>query len=159
MTEEEQEQVKRKMRGAQSNALGHWFEQEIMRVCEYYRKTGGAFIEKTPENFRVLSKQRDGRFSGRFVGNAQPDFKGTLKGGRAIVFDAKFTTKDRIEQSVLTDAQTKALETHHQLGALAGVCVGMKSGIYLIPWQTWRDMKEIFGRKYMTETELSCYKF
>lgn len=43
-----------------------------------------AYIEKTPEPFKVISKNHTtGVFTGRFIKykNAQPDFKGTIFGG------------------------------------------------------------------------------
>ena len=29
---------------------------------------------------------------------------------------------------------------------------------YRVPWPVWRDMAEIYGRKYMTHAELSRYE-
>ena len=29
---------------------------------------------------------------------------------------------------------------------------------YCVPWPVWRDMAEIYGRKYMTHAELSRYE-
>lgn len=158
MTQEEQDRVRRSMIAARSNAQGHCFEDELDKACKYYADFGVANVEKTPERFRVLKKARDGTFTGRFTGSAQPDYKGTLDGGRSVVFDAKFTTKDRIGQSAVTDHQRDELEKHHSLGALAGICVGTLAGSFFVPWEVWRSMGEIYGRKYMKIEELKEFE-
>ena len=65
-----------------NNAQGHFFEQAIKAACALYASHGRATADKTPEPFRVLEKSRDGIFKGRFTARAQPDFQGTLAGGR-----------------------------------------------------------------------------
>lgn len=93
-----------------NNAQGHFFEQAIKAACALYASRGRATVDKTPEPFRVLEKSRDGIFKGRFTARAQPDFQGTLAGGRSIVFEAKYTTTDRLKWDVLTQEQRDALE-------------------------------------------------
>lgn len=141
-----------------NNAQGHFFEGNIKAGCEFYRNRERAEIDKTPEPFRVLEKSRDGIFRGRFTAHAQPDFQGTLAGGRSIVFEAKYTTTDRMTRDVLTDEQQKALERHRERGAVAAVCVGIKSDFFFVPWTVWRDMKENFGRKYVTAADLEQWR-
>lgn len=86
-------------------------------------------------------------------------YSGTLKGGRSIYFEAKHTDDERIEQRRLTQEQQDDLEAHHKLGAIAFVLVSMSlTDFYRVPWPVWRDMAEIYGRKYMTHAELSRYE-
>ena len=47
----------------------------------------------------------------------QPDYKGTLRNGFSIVFEAKHTDTDRIKRAVITDEQEKRLDKHLALGA------------------------------------------
>lgn len=141
-----------------NNAQGHIFEDYIKAACEIYKQSGRAEIEKTPEPFRVTSKQRDGVFTGRFTSLAQPDFQGTLSGGRSIVFEAKYTTTNRLKRGILTDTQIEALERHAKLGALAAVCAGINDKFYFIPWNVWREMKERFGRQYVTTENIEPYR-
>lgn len=155
--EEMMRKYERHNRAAKSNAEGHHFEDEISAACKWYSAIERAAIEKTPESFRVTELHKGGRFSGRFLGKAQPDFQGTLSGGRSIIFDAKFTEKDRIMANALTKHQAELLEMHHKLGALCGVCVGFKDGAYFIPWEVWRNMKSIYGRKYILRIEMGNY--
>ena len=75
-----------------SNNRGHDFEEAIRQACLLYANQGRAKVEKTPEPFRVLEKREGGIFVGRFTAHAQPDFQGTLDGGRSIIFEAKYTT-------------------------------------------------------------------
>ena len=72
-----------------SNNRGHDFEEAIRQACLLYANQGRAKVEKTPEPFRVLEKREGGIFVGRFTAHAQPDFQGTLDGGRSIIFEAK----------------------------------------------------------------------
>lgn len=141
-----------------NNAQGHFFEQAIKAACALYVSRGRATVDKTPEPFRVLEKSRDGIFKGRFTARAQPDFQGTIAGGRSIVFEAKYTTTDRLKWDVLTKDQRAALEQHHQNGAISAVCAGIGSDFFFVPWDVWRDMKERFGRKYVTAEGLEPWR-
>ena len=141
-----------------NNAQGHAFEDLIKRGCTTYLMQDRAIIDKTPEPFCVMEKSRDGIFKGRFTARAQPDFQGTLAGGRSIVFEAKYTTTDRLKRDVLTDEQQDALERHRNRGAVSGVCAGIGNNFFFVPWVIWRDMKEHFGRKYVTAANLEPFR-
>lgn len=140
----------------QSMTTGRAFEDLILLQCAEYKKQGKAVIDKTPEPFLVLHKERDGLFSGRFVkGNkAQPDFQGTLFGGRSVVIEAKCTSKDRIRQEVLTPTQRELLAQHEKAGALSLVVCGIGDRYFSVPFSVWEQMKEKFGHKYATADEL-----
>lgn len=123
--------------------------------CRYYRQTGRAYIVKEPEPFRVIKKdKRTGRAAIQFTRHAQPDFHGTLKGGRSIVFEAKYTQSDKIKQDVITPEQAASLTMQEKLGALAYVCVGISGRAFMVPWYVFGSMKEHFGRKYATAENL-----
>jgi len=148
----------RKYQNVINNAQGHLFEDRIKFGCIEYQDKGTAEIDKIPEPFRVTKKYLNGTFTGRFIALAQPDFQGTLQGGRSICFEAKFTTTDRMRRSALTDNQMKVLEKHEQLGALAAVCVGIRDDYFFIPWNIWRDMKIHYGRQYVTPGDIETYR-
>ena len=152
------EELRVKCQNRMSNAQGQHFEREIIAGCGRYKDLGVAVIDKTPEPFRVIKKNQNGVFTGRFTALAQPDFQGTLKNGRSIVFEAKQTMKDRIRRNVLTDTQMQALEVHEGLGAVAAVCVSIGYGFYFIPWEVWRDMKDIYGHLYVTQDQIKEYE-
>jgi len=146
------------IRGMRNNAQGHIFEDVLKKACEYYKQTGRADIDKTPESFRVMKKHSNGTFTGRFIDLAQPDYQGTLAGGRSIIFEAKYTTTDKIERRALTDRQMETLESHYKMGASALVVFGIKDKFYTMPWEYWRDMKLHFGRQYLTQREAEHWK-
>lgn len=155
----DEEQLKRQYKNRVNNAQGQHFEREILVGCRIYEHHGIATIDKTPEPFRVTSKNhRTGEFTGRFSTHAQPDFQGTLHGGRSIMFEAKWTSKDRITRNVLTDTQMEILEKHNRLGALCGVCICIQDDFFFIPWNVWRDMKEMYGRQYLKAEDIEEYK-
>lgn len=148
------------IRGKQARVAGGYFENIISASCDYYLSRGLAKIEKTPEPMKPLgAKNRKGQFLACYTKQAQPDYGGTLKGGRSIYFEAKHTDDERIEQRRLTQEQQDDLEAHHKLGAIAFVLVSVSlTDFYRVPWPVWRDMAEIYGRKYMTHAELSRYE-
>ena len=152
--------VERSRRGSQSRLAGEIFESAIEASLEWYKLKGVACVEKTPEPMKPLSRPNKlGQFKACFTKAAQPDFKGTLDGGRSVVFEAKHTDGDKIEYSRLTQEQADRLELHHNLGAVAFVLVsfGLRD-FYRIPWEVWRDMKAIYGHKHMKQPECEPYR-
>ncbi|MGF2943324.1 Holliday junction resolvase RecU [Enterococcus xiangfangensis] len=141
-----------------NNQIGKQLEEMILAGCEYYRDRGIAEINRIPEHFRVTKTNRDGSFSGRFTGLAQPDFSGTVKGGGSIVFEAKATLDDRIQARVISKGQKSKLNYHQLMGANVGVCVRVKNTYAFIPWKVWCDMKSLYGRLYMTESEVKEFE-
>lgn len=150
----------RQLQGKINHELGQNFETQIENICEIYKLSKLAIIEKTPEPLKVLKHLDGGHFDAIFVKSAQPDFKGTLNGGRTIVFDAKFTETDRIRYQVLSDFQRQTLNQYAEFGAMSFVLVGFLNGnMYKIDINTWNNMKEIFGRKCITQEELDKGNF
>ena len=101
--------LRRSYQGAVSRAQGAQFEQAIAGACDLYREKGMADIEKTPEPMRPIKRLAEGRFVAIFEKQAQPDYKGTLAGGQAVMFEAKSTATDRITQDRVTEDQAERL--------------------------------------------------
>ena len=152
--------IRRSYTGARSRAEGAGFEAIISSACDYYRAIGRADIENTPEPMKPLGgADRSGRFLACYTKQAQPDYKGTLKGGKAIVFEAKHTDSDRMQRSVISEEQEKQLNRHEKLGAECFVMVSFGFEQYFkIPWAVFRDMKDNYGRKYITPEDVQEYK-
>lgn len=150
------------LRGYNSKIAGETLESIIDIACEYYESEKIACIEKTPEAFRVTNKRQSSKgfiFEGVFTKKCQPDYKGTLKGGIAVCFEAKHTDSEDIKQNRVSKEQWNRLETHWQLGAKTFVLVSIKmQDFYRVPWNIWRDMKGIYGRKYMNMAALEEYR-
>ena len=150
---------KRQLQGAINKAKGKNFEEYIDRSFTHYAFKGVALIDKTPEPMRPTKSLGKGKFIAFFEKNAQPDYKGTLKGGKSIILEAKFTSSDRMEQSRVLNEQADYMTKQQRLGALCFVIAGFGSGeVYRVPWDVWRNMKELFGRKYATEADLEKYR-
>ena len=152
-------QYRASIQGKVNRAQGLAFEEIVNGACEYYKLTGEAFIEKTPEPMKILGaidRQR-GIFKAVFEKDAQPDYKGTMKGGRAVCFDAKYTQTDRIEQKAVTEEQWNALDLHEAMGAWCFILVSLNWKYYRVPWEKWKTMKEDCGHKYMNADDLSPY--
>lgn len=150
---------KRQLQGLRSRAQGKAFEERLDRTLAYYNERGFAQIEKTPEPMKVLRRLPEGRFIACFLKKAQPDYKGTVKGGRSVMFEAKHTDKDRLKQDAVNEKQWEYLDKGAALGARCSVLAGFGTGrVYRIPWSVWTDMKRIFGHKYVTEAEIKEYQ-
>ena len=152
--------AKRAMQGAQNKAAGRYFEQIIGAACSYYRDNGIADIDKTPEPTKQLTgKNSKGQFTACYEKRAQPDFKGTVAGGQSVVFEAKFTSTEKMSQSVVLPQQEESLDRHAALGASCFVLVGFgMNDWFRIPWTVWKEMKQVFGRKYITQADVEQYR-
>ena len=145
----------RQIQGKINHCLGESFEDRITDICKYYEINNLAKIEKTPEPMKILKHIDNGHFETIFTKAAQPDFKGCVKGGRTVVFDAKFTEADRITYQALSDFQRETLLNYQDLGAMSFVIVGFSNGkIYRVGIDKWTNMKQDFGRKYILQQEL-----
>lgn len=143
-------------RGQLSKLRGQRFESLIEAACDYYRRRGEADIIKTPEPMKPIKSLGAGRFVAVYTSTAQADFKGTLKGGRSILFEAKYTATGKMQQDRVTPEQAEQLEQEYKLGAVVFVlCAFEGNGVYNIPWSVWRDMSQCYGRKYITQRDVA----
>lgn len=157
---DEAQRYRAAMAGRRSRAAGEHWEQMIEASCNHYRLTGEAEIRKTPEPMKPLGRPNGrGQFLACYTKQAQPDYKGTIKGGRAIVFEAKHTDSDRMQRSVISAEQEKELDRHMALGAECFVMVSFGFQRYFkIPWGAFKNMKERYGRKYITPGDVGEYE-
>ena len=169
---EKEKSEKRAIKNRKSRANGRNFEEEIERGCSFYSENGAALITKVPENRKVVGRT-GGRSSMMLCVNdkkSQPDFVGTMSGGKSIVFEAKHTDKGRIEYNRVTDYQREMLQKHYQFGAECFVLVGFTSeieaggekfassfdfngeteAVFMIPWNVWENMQKLVGHKFFT---------
>ncbi len=151
---------RRQLQGAASKAQGRWFEERLDAAFARYRKNGFAIIEKTPEPMRPVQSLGGGKFVAFFEKKAQPDYKGIIKGGRTVMFEAKFTGAAKMEQNRVTEGQAEYLDQHQALGARCYIIAGFSSGnVYRFPWPIWKDMKKYFGRKYISESDAKIISY
>lgn len=141
-----------------NNSEGHFFEECIEAGCRFYETERKASIRKTPEPFRVTKLLGNARFNGIFTAHADPDFQGTLAGGKSIIFEAKCTQKEKLELRVISDKQKERLNVHKALGAITAVCCCIQDKYFFVPWIVFQDMKEIYGHAYVTAEDLHPYQ-
>lgn len=152
-------QTEEQRRGRRSRAKGKAFEDLLDKTFDYYAEKGFAKIDKTPEPMKPIRSMGQGRFLACYTKSAQPDYKGTIKGGRTVIFEAKFTEHDRLLQDAVSDEQADYMETEDRLGARCYVVCGFSTGnVYRVPWGVWSNMKRIYGHKYVTEEEIQQYQ-
>ena len=151
---------RRQLQGRIAKARGAEFERQLAASFEYYAETGRALVEKTPEPMRPVQSLGNGKFIAFYERKAQPDFKGMLWGGQTVVLEAKWTGTDRMNQNRVLPVQAEFMNKYHAMGAACYVIAGFASGmIYRIPWKTWQNMQEYFGRKYIQDGEKKLDKF
>lgn len=141
-----------------NNDRGRAFENLLVKGCQHYEQRGRAVISKVYEPYRCTKKLTGGRFIGQWIGRAEPDFKGVLRGGRAIAFEAKSTRKEHINRDALTKEQMKWLMAQAEMGALAFVCADICGRFFALPWYMWHDMHSIFGKKSLTQDDIAQYE-
>lgn len=154
------EEYRASIQGKQNRSQGLDFESTIDEACEYYKGLKQAYIEKTPEPMKVLKvlNRNQGHFVACFAKSAQPDYKGTMKGGTSVVFEAKHTKSDRIKQDAVTVEQWDSLDLHETMGACCFVMVSLGMKYYRVPWAKWKTMKADCGHKYMNAADLEPYQ-
>ena len=102
---------------------------------------------------------RSGRFLACYTKQAQPDYKGILDGGTAVTFEAKHTNSGKMGLDRVSSTQAACLSRTTLLGGVAFVlCSFGANAYYRVPWLVWCDMKNLFGRKYVTQDDLKAYR-
>lgn len=149
----------RALQGARSRAQGGQLEERIEASCTRLAEAGRADISKTPEPMRPVSQpNKTGQFRAVYTKKAEPDFKGVMLGGRAVMFEAKSTGTGRLNKDRVLPEQAKKLDSYEALGAHCFIFAtfdGLR--MYRIPWTVWRSMKQRYGRSYVTEPDLKEY--
>lgn len=145
--------------GLHNREAGKQFEELIKGANALYADGNVAVVGKTPEPMRPLHPIEGGKFVACFEKKAEPDFKGAGEGGRCICFEAKHTSQGKITQNEVTDEQTKVLDQYTAIGAECFVLVSFNFfSFHKVPWGVWKNMKQIYGHKYMTPEEAAQYR-
>jgi len=151
----------RSLQGKQSRSDGAYFEAMIEDACRFYENKGICAIDKTPEPMRILKPydRKKGQFIACFAKQAQPDFKGALQDATMVLFDAKHTDAGQIRRSVITEEQEECFERYSKMGAFCFLVISLEfKDFYRVPWVVFRDMKKIYGHKYMDRRDLFRYQ-
>lgn len=147
------------LQNSQNRANGQYFEDLISQALEYYYEKGYASIEKMPEPMKVIKNCGNNTFLAVYTKKAQPDYKGVLLGGECIIFEAKYTDSDKIQQNAVTKTQEEIFERYQKMNARCYVMVCMGGvDFFRVPWDVWKGMKKLFGHKFMTASDLERYR-
>ena len=137
-----------------SGAHAPYFTRNVVVLED---STGNLGVGEVPGGQKITKALED--VKDLVLGTSVADYKGTLKGGRSVIFEAKFTTSDRITADRVTDTQADYLAKAAALGAHCYILAGFSTGnVYKIPWEIWSEMKSYFGRKYVQEADLKQYQ-
>lgn len=144
-------------KGRYSQENGKLFEIMLSTACEKYLDEKVAKVSKTVEPFRIIGVLSTQPKVYKCVEEkaAEPGFKGLITSGQAVAFEAKTAEQNHIEWGVVREHQRQHLEEHHNMNGLAFVMVsfGLQK-FYRVPWWVWRDMKTLYGRKYLKAEEI-----
>lgn len=155
----EPKSVKAQLQGKRNKNNGALFEEIISVACEFYEAEGLAKIEKEMEPMKPIRELGRGKFIACYTKRSGVDYKGTLKGGRAIAFEAKHTDTELMKRTRLEPWQMDYLRQHTKLGAETFVLLSFgMNGFYKIPFDKWDDMKQEFGRVSLTEAMIQEYR-
>lgn len=150
--------MNRRIGGKKAQAYGAHFERLIELSCRNYKARGLAYIEKTPEPFKPI-KRKGARMIGFYEKKAQPDFAGTLKNGRSIVFEAKHTNTTNLAFNRLEQHQKGALEIHDRLGAMSFILISFSlDNFYKVSYKDWVKLESGIGKKSVNEKDLAAYR-
>lgn len=145
--------------GKANKKKGELFERLIDNSCRRLLQLGAAKIQKTPEPMRVIQPLGNGKFASVFTKKAQPDYKGCIRDGNCIVFDAKYTDGDKLRMSAFSEEQKKDYEEYMQMGARCYALVSVRfEHFYFVPWGSIEHMKDTCRREYMTVMEMEMYE-
>lgn len=151
----DQKHARRILAGKKAKSAGEHFEHRLDVSFAELARRGEGLVEKTPEPMRPIKALGGGRFVAVYEKHAQPDYKGTIAGGRTVLFEAKYCGADRIERSRVTAKQAEYLSKIENLGAAAFVLAGFSDGeVFRIPWSFFDGMELTFGHKHIKREEL-----
>lgn len=67
--------------------------------------------------------------------------------------------KGQISRNVVTEEQEECFERYMKMGAMCFLVISLEfEEFYRVPWIVFRDMKKIYGHKYMNREELAPYR-
>lgn len=146
---------KNEARGREAQASGRELESDIEDMHDAARTLGLADIEKLSVDIAVEQSLGEGRFVGRRRGRVGADYRGVLRGGNAVVVEAKNAGRARLPLkddgsprfSGVKAHQRAALERCLKLGGVALLVVRFtRAGgttTYAVPWDAVSGLESI----------------
>ncbi len=113
---------------------GEAWERLLCALHARYIREGVAVVERCHPEVKQVGVAPGGRFIGIRPKWGPVDFVGTLRGGRAIVFDAKWTGKRLFPCANIEPHQARDLARHAAAGAVVGIAASTPDGCFWLPW-------------------------
>lgn len=157
-TNKAQKQAHKERDEQASNKL---LETMLTTACNKYSEEKAAKIAKTVVPFRVLGvlKVQPKVCKCAQEKEQEPDFKGIMASGQAIVFEAKHTEQEHIQWDAIKEHQRKYLNDYCRMNGLVFIIISFGfQKFYRIPWKIWRDMQTLYGRKYLLQQDISHFE-
>lgn len=138
---------------------GKFLENVIDLANNKYRNAGVADIRKVPTPFKPL-KTTGNKVTGHFEKPTWVDYSG-IYDGKAIIFDAKQTSKTNFPLDNISAHQYDLLESWHQKGARAFLVIYFSSHdkYFMLPFKTLKwawERAETGGRKSIAFKEFEA---
>ena len=128
---------------------GQQLETAIARIHRHYGTSGRCWAWHTYPPFLIDRRLKGGRFYGRLLGEAPPDYL-VFAGGRFLMIEAKTIRKERFPFANLPPHQARQLSIVDGFRDAAGVlivrCVPAAETIALF----WADVEEGWGQWHAT---------
>lgn len=141
---------------------GQRWEDRLDAWHASYRRSGRAYVVRTPPPVKLLSAVERGRFTACFSSAGPPDYSAIVD-GRALVFDAKRTAKARLSFSAVADHQAQHLDEAELAGGLPWLAVSSgETGAWCVWWSEiradWRRWRLRGGRpaSLLLEASSAC---
>jgi len=135
-------------RGRSAKRVGDALEMQVEAINEVYRASGWADVRwvATPV-VQVSRPNRSGVFSARRVGPQGVDFRGAIKGGRAVCFDVKGTAEAKLDllqhrHPTIRESQRAELNAAEAMDSIAALLVKVRDGWWWVTWSQWRAAEE-----------------
>lgn len=112
--------------GAIAQASGEAFEELLARHHRDARGRGIARVRKVSQLVKILRALGRGQFVVVFTGENGCDWKGSLRGGRAITAESKSIAGPRLQRSMFEQHQIDDLDEAARFGELALALVQLR---------------------------------
>ncbi len=136
--------TKRREAGQRAAAAGAALETLLDAHHDTAKMLGLAEVRRVSPHVRHLGPGKvPGSFSAVWDGPGGCDRRGTLRGGRGLVVEAKSTASGNLTWSEFTPAELVDLAAAHQLGALCLVVWELREAcaVFAVPWDRipWKE--------------------
>lgn len=146
-------------RGKRSLNMGNEMEAMIKIAYGKYADEMFADISKSEEPMRISEKISERKYICLKTQQDEPGYKGMLYNGHAVAFEVRHTISDRVERRMILPHQENYMDRCYKMNAIAFILVSLNmERFFRIPWWVWKDMKALYGRKYLKADDIKEFE-